>query len=440
MVEERFLNETYVKIKRREIKYGITHNGVFHADDVLCSALLKKINPNIKIIRTNDVFPYLERKDYIIFDIGMGKYDHHQPLEEKAKRPDGTPYCALGLLWKEIGKSYLLDILYNSHSYISKIWEYIDTNYIYKYDYTDNNGLYALDFEDAYLIKKANPNFLENGTDPSFFETALTIGDILLEKYILTSWALYAYGEIPNFHKKQIKEYNIILENYKKTQSQREKELNDNLATIKINFENELKSNDFLSGTQTTLNEINSISQNLPYFTLNKFYPISRLFRFKTAPISEKNGFKPVIEPKCFIISPSIRDEGFQINKIYDYTLEDVVNYLPDEIQKDITFIHSSGMTATSKTIKSAIVLANTAIILKTSPKIYQMFLEKYTKKTNEKEKYNLSFLENALLDISLSNPEIFDKILVQNDKDYFKEAFDKIQKYNVLFNKNVIK
>lgn len=434
MVEERFLNETYVKIKRQEIKYGITHNGVFHADDVLCSALLKKINPNIKIIRTNDVSPYFERKDCIVFDIGMGKYDHHQSLEEKVKRDDDTPYCALGLLWKEIGKSYLLDILYNSRSYITKIWEYIDTNYIYKYDYTDNYGLYTLEFDDTYLIKNANPNFLEDSTDPSFFETALAIGDILLEKYILIGWTLYAYGEIPDFHKKQIEEYDTILENYKKTQIQREEELNNNLETIKTKFENELKSNDILLGTQTTLNKINSISQNLPYFVLNKFYPISRLFRFKTAPISEKNDFKPVIEPKCFIISPSIRDEGFQINKIYDYTLEDVFNYLPDKIQKDITFIHSNGITATSKILASAITLVNTTVILKTNQKIYQAFLEGYNKPLTEKEKYNLSFLENALLDTSLNNPEVFDKILSQNDKKYLKDAFNRIKQYNILF------
>ena len=52
---------------------ALTHSGKFHADDVFSSALLKIINPNIKIIRAFDV-----PKDFdgIVFDIGCGKFDH----------------------------------------------------------------------------------------------------------------------------------------------------------------------------------------------------------------------------------------------------------------------------------------------------------------------------------------------------------------------------
>ena len=52
-----------------------THSGKFHADDVFSSALLLYLNPEIRIIRGNKV---PEDFDGIVFDIGRGRYDHHQ--------------------------------------------------------------------------------------------------------------------------------------------------------------------------------------------------------------------------------------------------------------------------------------------------------------------------------------------------------------------------
>ena len=79
------------------------HNGCFHADDVMCVALMKKVNPDIEVIRTNRP-PKIYGDDTIVADIGFGKYDHHQPNAEL--RPDGKKYAACGLIfrdfWKEI--------------------------------------------------------------------------------------------------------------------------------------------------------------------------------------------------------------------------------------------------------------------------------------------------------------------------------------------------
>lgn len=35
----------------KKCKYGLTHNGTFHADDVFSTAFVKILNPNIQIIR-----------------------------------------------------------------------------------------------------------------------------------------------------------------------------------------------------------------------------------------------------------------------------------------------------------------------------------------------------------------------------------------------------
>ncbi len=108
------------------IKFGYTHSGKFHADDVFSSALLKILYPEIKIIRCNKVPDNVE--DSIVFDIGRGVFDHHQTDAEI--RENGMPYAAFGLLWREFGSSILGDI--NA--------EHFDESFIQTLDYSDNCG------------------------------------------------------------------------------------------------------------------------------------------------------------------------------------------------------------------------------------------------------------------------------------------------------------
>ena len=43
--------------------------------------------------------------DGIVFDIGRGRYDHHQ--KDSRVRENGVPYAAFGLLWEELGEAIL---------------------------------------------------------------------------------------------------------------------------------------------------------------------------------------------------------------------------------------------------------------------------------------------------------------------------------------------
>lgn len=61
---------------------AFTHSGKFHADDVFSAALLLYLNPEITIIRGNRV---PEDFDGIVFDIGRGRYDHHQKDSESVR-------------------------------------------------------------------------------------------------------------------------------------------------------------------------------------------------------------------------------------------------------------------------------------------------------------------------------------------------------------------
>lgn len=87
-------------MKNFNYKKGLTHAGVFHADDVFSSALLKLLNPEIQIKRVFKVEESLS-SDTIVFDIGDGQYDHHQ--KDGETRKNGVKYAAFGLLWKEFG-------------------------------------------------------------------------------------------------------------------------------------------------------------------------------------------------------------------------------------------------------------------------------------------------------------------------------------------------
>lgn len=106
---------------------GYTHAGIFHADDVFSTVLLKMVFPDIKIER---VFKAPEEaEDAIIYDIGKGKFDHHQP--DSPVRDNGVPYAACGLLWKEFGHKLLED---------PEDFEDFDKDYIQQIDWADNTG------------------------------------------------------------------------------------------------------------------------------------------------------------------------------------------------------------------------------------------------------------------------------------------------------------
>jgi uncharacterized UPF0160 family protein len=88
-------------------KLCITHNGPFHADDVLAGVLLKcagLIGEYSEIQRTRDQ-QEMARAD-ILFDVGgeydpsKGRFDHHQRGRSGEVWLDGTPLSSAGLVWK----------------------------------------------------------------------------------------------------------------------------------------------------------------------------------------------------------------------------------------------------------------------------------------------------------------------------------------------------
>lgn len=80
----------------------IVHGGVFHADDVLCCAMARLINPDVVIERCNNPVPEDVESDgsngVWVADVGGGRFDHHQP--DARTHEDGSKFAACGLLYE----------------------------------------------------------------------------------------------------------------------------------------------------------------------------------------------------------------------------------------------------------------------------------------------------------------------------------------------------
>lgn len=133
--------------KKITIEQGFTHSGQFHSDDVFSTALLRILNPEIQITRGNTV---PEDFEGIVYDIGGGKFDHHQ--KEKEYRENEMPYAAFGLLWREYGK-----LLVDEEDALD-----FDHRFIEDLDLSDNTGSsHSL----ALAISDFNPSWDDEETD-----------------------------------------------------------------------------------------------------------------------------------------------------------------------------------------------------------------------------------------------------------------------------------
>ena len=92
------------------MKTLVTHDGVFHPDDVFAAAsislLLKHRGESLTIIRTRNE-DAISSADFVsdvggIFDASKNRFDHHQ-VGGAGARENGVPYASFGLVWKTYG-------------------------------------------------------------------------------------------------------------------------------------------------------------------------------------------------------------------------------------------------------------------------------------------------------------------------------------------------
>lgn len=145
---------------------AITHLGRFHADDVFSAALLRILNPDIKIYRKNQV---PEDFEGLVFDLNGGEYDHHNDKLEY--RSNGVPYASFGLLWRTYGP----DIVGENAAFS------FDESFIQPLDIQDN---YGGNNQLARAITQANPKW-DSSEDPDIcFEKAVEFAKFILNNEI----------------------------------------------------------------------------------------------------------------------------------------------------------------------------------------------------------------------------------------------------------------
>lgn len=113
----------------------VVHGGNFHADDLFTVAYLLKyfdfIGVPVTYKRTFQITDEMTLENgYIVVDIGLGEFDHHQKEELKQKRANGTAYAAFGLVVKTFHDTYLSEEEY----------QMLDKIFIEDLDRHDNYG------------------------------------------------------------------------------------------------------------------------------------------------------------------------------------------------------------------------------------------------------------------------------------------------------------
>jgi len=170
---------------------GITHNGTFHADDVLSTCLLLLLNPKFTYERLN-VVP--EKYTGIVYDIGGGAYDHHGEIK---KRSNGKTYAAFGLLWNDYGTVFM-----NKSN--ADLFDDVFVSEIDKCDTSSNTNMLTSS------IEYCNPNWnSEVSSDEAFSKAVSTFYPVL--KALIEHFSNSTF--VPRFCKTMNVDILIALEN-----------------------------------------------------------------------------------------------------------------------------------------------------------------------------------------------------------------------------------
>ena len=160
----------------------ITHSGEFHADEVFATVILKRIIDTIIICRT-EYIPRELKENVIVYDIGYGKFDHHQK-GGNGIRENGIPFAACGLIWK----SYGLTILKNYQN-PEEIFKMIDKELVQGIDAVDNGmPQYSSQLQNAMnisqCIEEFNPVWNSNKDADLYFLEAVDFAEKIFNNKI----------------------------------------------------------------------------------------------------------------------------------------------------------------------------------------------------------------------------------------------------------------
>lgn len=179
-------------------RHGITHGGVFHADDIFATAALLLVNPHIFLLRVpNDKAVQKEMdergwtaEDTIVYDIGGGRYDHHTRDSAEVRPSDGwcrdpNPYAAFGKIMRDF---------YPQIGLSEKAYRIIESKLIIPVDRADCNGKLWHNVQSTLndAISLFNPSWMEEPQEEAnnSFWNAVGVARQILERAIVRANAI----------------------------------------------------------------------------------------------------------------------------------------------------------------------------------------------------------------------------------------------------------
>lgn len=163
----------------------ITHSGTMHTDEVFATAFLDLYKKDIKVIRVSEVPIDKIASDVLVYDIGRGKYDHHQ-LDAKL-RENGIKYSAFGLLFQDFGRDFLKQ---ENIADVEEVFQILDKELIEGIDAIDNGVFpeikapYKVKLLDD-IIKVFNPSYGSNQQENEQFIKAVELAKVILQEILL---------------------------------------------------------------------------------------------------------------------------------------------------------------------------------------------------------------------------------------------------------------
>lgn len=162
----------------------ITHNGIFHADEVFaCATLQRFYGSDVPIVRTRNrgVIAAAQSEELTaVVDVGgqfnlfKSNFDHHQK-DFDGKRINGTPFSSFGLVWNWFAPKF----------YPISVVEMVDRWLVEKIDAVDC-GVAAKteEYTVSHIISSFNVNFDESLAETARFHDALSVASAILERVI----------------------------------------------------------------------------------------------------------------------------------------------------------------------------------------------------------------------------------------------------------------
>lgn len=163
----------------------VTHSGTMHADEIFATAFLDLYYGDITVFRTTSV-PTDLKKNVIVYDIGRGKYDHHQ--EDAKKRDNGITYCSFGLLWQDFGRDFLKK---RNIENIEDVFTAFDKDFIEAIDADDNGVFPKIDAPYkvktlSEVIKLFNPGYKSGQDETIQFAKAVSFAKNIIEEELIS--------------------------------------------------------------------------------------------------------------------------------------------------------------------------------------------------------------------------------------------------------------